>query len=79
MRKLCFAGAWQNEERPREAERRAQGKYEVLLETGVAARPGEGLLAGMTAQERGVLVFPRQTVELLLDLMLDKLLDPGQC
>jgi hypothetical protein len=51
MRKLCFAGAWQNEEKPREAERRAQGKYEVLLETGVDARLGEALLAGVTAQE----------------------------
>lgn len=51
MRKLCFVGAWQYEERPREAERRAQGKYEVLLETGVDARLEEAVLAGMTAQE----------------------------
>lgn len=51
MRKLCFAGAWQNEKRPGEAEIRAQGKYKALLETGVDARLGDGLLAGMTAQE----------------------------
>jgi len=66
MRKLCFfAGAWQNEKGPREAERRAQGKYGVIVGDRSGCQAWRGPPGRHDCTRRKVLIFPRQTIGLL--------------